>query len=307
MLCKHASLSTSSPWKAVLVDLRGHGKSAALNFQPPHNLHSAACDVIQLINSQIQLNNNRPPDLLIGHSLGGKVFLEVIDQLMKGKDHHQKQQKETLFPGQLWVLDSMPAKLSTEELTKIRAKLENNSNKSSDPLLSSSGVYEDSSLAAARNKTLGVWEVLQAVSSIHLPVPSREWLITEMTTNRGFTKDLATWLASNLQLSRQQSNSNGKNNNKNEYTWTFDLEIALALYESYCSCEYWETMMKSPVKIHLVKAMKSGRWKDVALSGRLGEVVSLDRSRVTAHELEAGHWLHATHPRELVDMIVAHL
>lgn len=302
MLCKHASSSTSSPWKAVLVDLRGHGKSAALNFQAPHNLHSAASDVIQLIKAQTELNNQRPPDLLIGHSLGGKISLEVIHQLMNGKYHHQKQhqEEETLFPaiGQVWVLDSMPAKLSTEELTQLRENIKNSSDSSS------SSSDEDLSLLAARNKTLGVWNVLQAVNSIPLPVPSRQWLINEMTANRGFTKDLAAWLASNLQLSKQQSSSS---NNKNEYTWTFDLDIALALYESYCSSEYWETMIKSPVKIHLVKAMKSGRWKDVALSARLGEVVCLDRSRVLAHQLDAGHWLHATHPKELADMIVAHL
>ncbi len=59
-------------WQVLLVDLRCHGESAQLPTRPdgPHNLGSAAGDVLRLL-GRLKLF----PEVLIGHSFGGKARL----------------------------------------------------------------------------------------------------------------------------------------------------------------------------------------------------------------------------------------
>lgn len=60
-------------WRMVLVDLRNHGKSAGTRgLDPPHDLVNAARDLANLVKSQ----NWMWPDVVVGHSMGGKVALE---------------------------------------------------------------------------------------------------------------------------------------------------------------------------------------------------------------------------------------
>lgn len=56
--------------QVMLVDLRCHGESAALSasLPQPHSVTSAAEDVTRLLASLRMF-----PELLIGHSFGGKV------------------------------------------------------------------------------------------------------------------------------------------------------------------------------------------------------------------------------------------
>lgn len=58
-------------WQVLLVDLRCHGESARLPTRPdgPHNLNSAAGDVLRLL-GRLKLF----PEVLIGHSFGGKAW-----------------------------------------------------------------------------------------------------------------------------------------------------------------------------------------------------------------------------------------
>ncbi|KAK1324184.1 hypothetical protein QJS10_CPA02g01006 [Acorus calamus] len=75
-------------WRMVLVDLRNHGRSAGLKgLEPPHNMESAAKDLADLVKS----HGWAWPDVVIGHSMGGKVALAYADSCK-----------------QLWVLDSVP-------------------------------------------------------------------------------------------------------------------------------------------------------------------------------------------------------
>ncbi|GFR49234.1 hypothetical protein Agub_g11233 [Astrephomene gubernaculifera] len=66
------------PWRAVLVDLRCHGASTGRpGLHPPHNMHSAAEDVSRLIQEQL---GSHAPGAVLGHSLGGKVALALLEQ-----------------------------------------------------------------------------------------------------------------------------------------------------------------------------------------------------------------------------------
>lgn len=77
-LCRQAAARSGLPWRALLLDLRNHGKSAALNLKPPHTLAAAARDVIHLFQ---QATGGAAPAVLVGHSMGGKTALEVVRQL----------------------------------------------------------------------------------------------------------------------------------------------------------------------------------------------------------------------------------
>lgn len=63
-------------WQVLLVDVRCHGESANLPTPPgPHGVESSAQDILKLL-SQLKLF----PEVLIGHSFGGKVVMSMGEQ-----------------------------------------------------------------------------------------------------------------------------------------------------------------------------------------------------------------------------------
>ncbi|PWA90250.1 alpha/beta-Hydrolases superfamily protein [Artemisia annua] len=101
------SLSPSSDWKMTLVDLRNHGRSAGLSgLQPPHDMVNAANDIANLVKSQ----GWSWPEVVLGHSMGGKVALQYATSCARG-DYGSSAK----LPKQLWVLDSVPGIVDPEE------------------------------------------------------------------------------------------------------------------------------------------------------------------------------------------------
>ena len=87
--------SSSRPWKMVMVDQRNHGASSEVRgFHPPHSIQASAGDLLSLVKTKL---SGRIPDMLVGHSLGGKTVLELLRQL---QDSGQQ------LPKQVFVLDS---------------------------------------------------------------------------------------------------------------------------------------------------------------------------------------------------------
>ncbi|MCO5580173.1 hypothetical protein L7F22_034040 [Adiantum nelumboides] len=73
---------SSRGWELVLVDLRNHGNSAGLkHLSPPHSIRAAAMDLADLVRSELR----KWPDVVIGHSLGGKVALEFGESCANGR------------------------------------------------------------------------------------------------------------------------------------------------------------------------------------------------------------------------------
>ncbi|XP_014495196.1 protein ABHD11 [Vigna radiata var. radiata] len=103
-----ASLSNSSPstnWRTVMLDMRNHGKSTERELNPPHNIESAAKDLADLVKAE-----GWPwPEVVVGHSMGGKVALQFAESCSRGDYGHS-----VLSPKQLWVLDSVPGKVNPE-------------------------------------------------------------------------------------------------------------------------------------------------------------------------------------------------
>ncbi|KAI3772465.1 hypothetical protein L6452_03651 [Arctium lappa] len=108
-----STLSTTADWRMVVVDMRNHGSSVDIeDLSPPHDIANAATDVANLFKSL----NGSWPDVVIGHSLGGKVALQYALSCAQGHYGDSAQ-----LPKQLWVLDAMPGKIENsnyEELGK---------------------------------------------------------------------------------------------------------------------------------------------------------------------------------------------
>ncbi|KAK4345802.1 hypothetical protein RND71_035978 [Anisodus tanguticus] len=107
-------------WRMVLVDLRNHGKSAEIEgFMPPHDMENAAKDVANLVDSQCW----DWPDVVIGHSMGGKVALQYAESCSRGVYGQSAR-----LPKQLWVLDSVPGTVnpqdSNREVEKVMETLQ---------------------------------------------------------------------------------------------------------------------------------------------------------------------------------------
>lgn len=78
-------------WAGVLVDLRLHGDS--VGFPPPHTIAACADDVVDTASS----SGVERLDVVLGHSFGGKVALEVA-------------RRDPTGLRQVWVVDSIPSK-----------------------------------------------------------------------------------------------------------------------------------------------------------------------------------------------------
>ncbi len=93
----------------VLVDQRCHGLSSQVEgFRPPHTLGASATDVAQLFRSQF---GGRAPNMVIGHSLGGKVALEYLRQRACGLNLPRQARRIVVSPlPQLfdWCLTETP-------------------------------------------------------------------------------------------------------------------------------------------------------------------------------------------------------
>lgn len=76
----HHGYFACAAWRIVLVDLRNHGKSAEIGLPPPHNLENAAKDLANLVKAE----GWDWPDVVMGHSIGGKVALQFVQSCVNG-------------------------------------------------------------------------------------------------------------------------------------------------------------------------------------------------------------------------------
>ncbi|GJM92477.1 hypothetical protein PR202_ga08953 [Eleusine coracana subsp. coracana] len=71
----------SDEWRMFLVDLRNHGRSAGTKgIVPPHDMSTAAKDLANLVKAR----GWAWPDVVVGHSMGGKVALDFVESCSHG-------------------------------------------------------------------------------------------------------------------------------------------------------------------------------------------------------------------------------
>lgn len=90
-LAVEAAAKANRDVHVLLLDLRCHGDSAGrLGFHPPHDMAAAARDVTAIIQHELQ---GQAPHLLVGLSLGGKIALEVLKQMVEAQEEAQHRQQ----------------------------------------------------------------------------------------------------------------------------------------------------------------------------------------------------------------------
>jgi len=100
-------------WKVMLVDLRGHGGSNTRDLlgHQPDSLEACAQDLSHLFAVE-----GATPQVLCGHSFGGKVVLQYLKDCAGGGSMD--------LPRHSWVLDTLPGQIKRGEMASVTAVLE---------------------------------------------------------------------------------------------------------------------------------------------------------------------------------------
>jgi len=141
-----------------------------------------------------------------------------------------------------------------------------------------------------------VADVVNAVSAVPIPIPSKNHLVEDLTKNRGVDKAIAMWMTTNLT----------KSDCGNGFRFAFDLNVALEVLDEFPRQDYAGRLRaaaggrmgggtlssgRSSV-VNVVMAGKNGAWTDDVVA----EVEAVGRDvagRVRSHRLpNAGHWVH---------------
>lgn len=197
-------------WQVVVVDLRCHGESAAASPQlrGAHGVEAAAADVIRLL-SALKLF----PEMLIGHSFGGKVVLEMTKAWSGGRVPR---------PVQVWAAAAAALRRralrrrAVHRLTPQRVAPPRSGPRGMPCQLLAALTHLPPCLA--RRPAEQVWvldalpgevrsgdmggadrpaDLISTLQAVPLPVPSRHWLISHLEAS-GFSRTVAAWAATNL-------------------------------------------------------------------------------------------------------------
>ena len=147
------------PFDVLLVDLRGHGKSpSSFSQAETNNVENCAIDVYNLFKKL-----NIEPEVVIGHSFGGKVALSLMQHtiLMNGIENNNTTSAYQVLP-RTWIWDSV------------------------------AGTLDPSTLPKANSTS----QVLKALQNIKVPVKSKNVLSTFEKYDIG--PGIANWMTTNL-------------------------------------------------------------------------------------------------------------
>ncbi|KAG2438466.1 hypothetical protein HXX76_005019 [Chlamydomonas incerta] len=230
-----AAPEAGGPWRALLVDLRCHGASARRpGINPPHNMATAAEDVARLVYEQC---GHQPPAAILGHSMGGKVALALLEHtrsrarqaaggqaaggagagsaggrvagLSSGGPRDSTPRSSAFAPfttsagaAAAAAAAASPSAASAAAAAAAAAAHRRHEHDPEGPACAPPRQLwvldsQPGLVAAEQDAGTGVSRVLQTVHSISLPIPNRAWLLKRLREG-GLTDALATWLASNL-------------------------------------------------------------------------------------------------------------
>lgn len=264
----------------VLLDLRNHGGSQGL--PPPHTLDACVDDVLAYAGASLP---GDAPAAMIGHSMGGKVLLQLASR------HADAARLAAASPSarlRLVVLDSLPGARAPD--------------------------------AAAAAATDSVARVLRVVEEGRSHVPSKAWVM-ERCAAAGIERGVAAWLASSVARldggHHGEAAAGGAGGRGDALRWAFDPDTAAALYASYLDTDRWDVLERGPppaVALDVVIASRSSRWRDADTRARLAAATAAAAARppaaggaVTFSTIDAGHWLHVDNPTALRALLATKL
>lgn len=282
-------------WQFLLLDLRGHGDSS----EPPgeHTLKSTARDVEMLARA-----TGRAPDIVIGHSFGGKVAMEYM-------------QLASVTPQMTWVLDSWLEKMELNSMFRH--------DKAHDKVHWNHDYEQPSTMTDVQPGASS--NIMSTLESITLPIASRS-SVSEILIEQGYSKETATWMVSNLvrappppdelenaegpDASASASGvTNGAGNLKKKKArkkspgleWRFNLGIAKQLITSAAATDSVPLLLNARGQVGFVRAGQGLRWTPASLH-RLERVLLLPN--VAGHcIMHSGHWLHVQAPADLTRIL----
>ncbi|KAK9815258.1 hypothetical protein WJX72_000795 [[Myrmecia] bisecta] len=280
-LANDAAAQSGRGWLMSLVDQRNHGSSSQIpDLKPPHTIQASAGDLQDLVKQEF---GGRPFDAVVGHSMGGKTALEYLRQTSAPGSKIKP-------PKQVWVLNAAIGASPTGKAV---------------PFAEWKVWVLDAAIGASpAGKVMpraesDVEKVVKQLSSIPMPIPSREWLY-DYLGQRSYSPGLAQWLGSNLVPIGD-----------GQYRWAFNIKGAADMLDSYYHSDYWDLVEAPPpgVAIHHVRAANSDRWtvpaKERLQAAQQKAAEANTGGTFTAHLLpDAGHWLHVDNPDGLRKMML---
>lgn len=139
--------------------------SSIASGAPPHTLENAAGDVLHLLDELRESGRMIKPDILIGHSFGGKTVLEMTRQLLEAGE-------ADLVPAECFVLDALPGKMGEKRV------------------LQSEAAHVLSVLQEVPDRFVSKEELIDVLGSHGLSLELAQW----MTTNVARKDGLYSWL-----------------------------------------------------------------------------------------------------------------
>ncbi|EED86951.1 predicted protein [Thalassiosira pseudonana CCMP1335] len=265
-------LTEQIPINALLLDVRGHANStnsSSSKFAPPHDFQACVSDIFNTLHT-LGFVGDRSPTAVCGHSLGGRIALEYVHRLC-GRDDDNRGG-------------------GGDDATTIQPPKQ---------------IWILDSVPGQAHPS--VHNVLNTISSLSLPISSKNWLTKTLIEEHGMDKGVAMWMASNLKQCVGKEKG---------FEWIFDLEIANELVDNFTDQDFVQmiqdvtTIAPPPSKqstIHLVKAGKNKEWTP-QINSNLQSIPSYQNnapeSTFQMHTLEkAGHWVHVDDCEGLVSLM----
>ena len=133
--------------------------------------------------------------------------------------------------------------------------------------------------------------VMAMLRGVPLPV-QRRVEVKEALLRVGASRAIAQWMTTNL-----EKRADG-------YHWRFNLDGVEEMMGDYFQQDLW-SVLESPtagLRCHILRALRSDRW-NTDLIQRLERLPS----RSLYHCIDAGHWVHADNPEDLLDLLTVNL
>ncbi|XP_022718337.1 protein ABHD11 isoform X2 [Durio zibethinus] len=138
-------------------------------------------------------------------------------------------------------------------------------------------------------------ELISFLRKLPKEVSSKRDIVNALV-QKGFSKDVAQWVVTNLRPTSAAGSS------LSSFSWVFDLEGIYEMYQSYEETNLWKVVENLPRGVHVnfLKAERSlHRWalEDLQRIHAAEESAADKGGGVEMHVLEdAGHWVHADNP-----------
>lgn len=197
---------THKDWQVLLMDIRGHGLSTDMNPNTDGNNHSTLYDAAEDIAYTCNQLGIPPPNMIIGHSMGGKIALSYLDGILSNdfiNKYFSIYNKDEIIPNDIWLMDSIPSLLNREK-----------------------NIQDKESVAS----------VLENVSKAKLDIVQNKQDLVDQLIKIGTSLPTAQWMTTNIKINK--NNDDGDGSNKHSFQWLFDLPTCNALYNNYSIIDF---------------------------------------------------------------------